>query len=105
MTPAAPAGARKHPAIGPILDVIRVGLSDEDVCFTGHGSELYGRLDHSLGFFFKGYAGLGALVSGNLQDEDFFPGFFGGYSITKKDQRDGKPRYPPAGSGLGRLGN
>jgi opacity protein-like surface antigen len=65
---------------------------------TGHAGELYGRLDHSVGFFLKGYAGLGALVSGNLQDEDF-PPFLNPYSSTNSDQRSGNLGYLTADFG------
>jgi hypothetical protein len=65
---------------------------------TGHSGELYGRLDHSLGFFVKGYAGYGALVSGNLQDEDFPPGI-NPYSSTNSDQRVGNLGYLTADLG------
>jgi opacity protein-like surface antigen len=65
---------------------------------TGHSGELYGRLDHSLGFFFKGNVGLGRIVSGNLQDEDF-PPLTSPYSSTNSDQRDGNLSYLTADLG------
>ena len=49
-------------------------------------------MEHLSGFFIKGYAGGGAITSGNLQDEDF-PPIFGGYSSTNSDQRDGRLAY------------
>jgi hypothetical protein len=39
-----------------------------------HSLEIFSRVDHSSGLFWKGYAGGGLLTNGNLQDEDFPPG-------------------------------
>ena len=44
--------------------------------YTGmqsHSLEMFTRVDHSSGLFWKGYAGGGLLTQGNLQDEDFPP--------------------------------
>ena len=44
--------------------------------YTGlqsHSLEMFARVDHSSGLFWKGYAGGGLLTQGNLQDEDFPP--------------------------------
>lgn len=53
--------------------------------YTGmqsHSLEIFTRVDHtSTGLFWKGYAGGGLLVGGNLQDEDF-PPFVAPYSST-----------------------
>jgi hypothetical protein len=38
-----------------------------------HSAELFGRVDHESGLFFKGYGGGGLLTGGHLQDEDFPP--------------------------------
>jgi len=45
--------------------------------YTGlqsHSGEVFFRLDHDSGLFWKGYAGFGVVTGGNLQDEDFPPG-------------------------------
>jgi hypothetical protein len=39
-----------------------------------HSVEIFGRLDHASGLFWKGYVGGGLLTQGHLQDEDFPPG-------------------------------
>jgi opacity protein-like surface antigen len=65
---------------------------------TGHSGELYGRVDHSVGFFFKGNVGLGRIVSGNLQDEDF-PPLTSPYSSTNSEQRSGNLSYLTADLG------
>ncbi len=39
-----------------------------------HSLELFGRVDHISGLFWKGYVGGGLLTQGHLQDEDFPPG-------------------------------
>jgi Autotransporter beta-domain len=65
---------------------------------TGHSGELYGRADHSVGFFFKGNVGLGRIVSGNLQDEDF-PPLTSPYSSTNSDQHSGRIGYATADFG------
>jgi hypothetical protein len=38
-----------------------------------HSLEIFTRVDHTSGLFWKGYAGGGLLTKGNLQDEDFPP--------------------------------
>jgi hypothetical protein len=63
-----------------------------------HSGELYGRVDHSVGFFFKGNVGLGRIVSGNLQDEDF-PPLTSPYSSTNSEQRSGNLSYLTADLG------
>jgi hypothetical protein len=65
---------------------------------TGHAGELYGRVDHWSGVFVKGYAGLGSIPNGNLQDEDFPPGIFP-YSSTNSEQRSGRLGYLTADVG------
>ena len=39
-----------------------------------HSAEVFARVDHSSGLFWKGYLGGGLLTGGHLQDEDFPPG-------------------------------
>jgi hypothetical protein len=61
--------------------------------------EAFGRIEHLSGLFIKGFAGGGAITTGNLQDEDFgLPPFMVGpitttYSSTNSDQRDGRLAY------------
>ena len=38
-----------------------------------HSAEVFARVDHDSGLFWKGYAGGGLLTGGHLQDEDFPP--------------------------------
>ena len=64
-----------------------------------HSAELFGRIDHSSGFFAKGYAGLGKIPTGKLNDEDFIPALDGGYSSTMSDQRGGHLYYASADFG------
>ena len=56
------------------------GFSHDDLVsrlsYTGlqsHSLEIFTRVDHNSGLFWKGYAGGGLLTQGNLQDEDFPP--------------------------------
>jgi hypothetical protein len=71
--------------------------------YTGlqsNAGEAFGRVDHISGFFVKGFAGGGAITTGNLQDEDFLlppltiqtPGgpVTTTYSSTNGEQRDGR---------------
>ena len=57
------------------------------------------RADHSSGLFFKGFAGAGSVVGGNLKDEDF-PPFIQPYSATSSDQKDGTIGYASADFGF-----
>jgi hypothetical protein len=50
----------------------------------GHSVEAFGRLDHTSGFYTKGYIGGGLLFNGTLNDEDFPPGITP-YSSTMSD--------------------
>jgi hypothetical protein len=59
---------------------------------TGSSYELFGRIDHVSGFFFKGFVGLGSLGGGTLVDEDFPPAVVP-YSSTTSDQRGGRLSY------------
>src|SRR5262249_13477353 len=59
---------------------------------TGQSFELFGRVDHPLGVFIKGYAGLGNLNRGSLTDEDF-PPFIDPYSATISNQHTGNLDY------------
>src|SRR5262249_18762404 len=65
---------------------------------TGHSGELYGGADPSSGFFFKGNAGLGRIVSGNLQDEAS-PPLTSPSSSTNSAQRSGTLPYLTADVG------
>ena len=38
---------------------------------TAHSGELYGRIDSPMNVFLKGYAGLGRITGGNMNDEDW----------------------------------
>lgn len=58
----------------------------------GHAIEAYGRVDHTSGFYMKGYAGIGIVNRGNLNDEDFQP-FITPYSSTSSEQREGTLAY------------
>ncbi|ABD88336.1 outer membrane beta-barrel protein [Rhodopseudomonas palustris] len=69
---------------------------------TGHSGELFGRVDHTTGLFFKFNAGLGSMGShGKLNDEDFDPSAMGGsgYSNTLSTLRDGNLSYATADVG------
>ena len=59
---------------------------------TANSGEVFGRFDDRSGFFAKGFAGVGAIGSGNLKDEDFTP-FITPYSATNSSQRDGTLAY------------
>jgi hypothetical protein len=61
-------------------------------------AEIFGRVEHQSGFFIKGFAGGGAITSGNLQDEDF-PPFIAPYSSTNSEQQDGRLTYAMADIG------
>jgi outer membrane protease len=61
-------------------------------------AELFGRIDHSSGFFVKGYAGIGKIPTGKLNDEDFPPAL-DSYSSTLSDQRGGHLYYASADFG------
>jgi len=56
---------------------------------TGQSYELFGRIDHTSGFFLKGFIGLGRIGGGTLVDEDFIVP----YSSTTSDQRGGRLSY------------
>jgi hypothetical protein len=59
----------------------------------GHAAEAFGRFDHlPTNLFVKGYAGLGRLDGGTLNDEDF-PPFVTPYSSTMSDLNDGRLSY------------
>jgi outer membrane protease len=58
----------------------------------GHAAEGFGRVEHTSGFFLKGYVGAGVLLKGKLQDEDFPPGIVP-YSSTDSRQDDGTLAY------------
>jgi outer membrane protease len=58
-----------------------------------NSGEFYGRMAATNGWFLQGYAGLGAISSGSLQDEDFVTPFFAPYSSTTSEQRNGYLSY------------
>jgi outer membrane immunogenic protein len=60
--------------------------------------EIFGRLDDNSGLFAKGFAGIGRLYDGTLQDEDFPPGV-SPYSSTDSTQRYGELGYGVADVG------
>ncbi len=59
---------------------------------NSHAAEIFGRFEHSYGWYVKGFAGGGALVNGTLKDEDF-PPFIAPYSSTTSDQMNGGLGY------------
>jgi len=63
-----------------------------------NSGEVFGRVAFTGGFFIKGYAGGGAISSGNLRDEDFQP-FITPYSSTNSSQHDGGLGYASADIG------
>lgn len=69
---------------------------------NGHSGEAYGRLDHSGGFFLKGYLGGGILPNGSLNDEDFPPVVMP-YSSTDSRQREGHLGYASIDAGFNLL--
>lgn len=64
---------------------------------AGHAGETFFRFDHDSGIFVKGNFGLGHLVGGNLNDEDF-PGAVD-YSNTLSKMKDGRLMYGSADIG------
>ena len=92
-------GARYFPSSGKtkinLLDPFTGGLVSRLTFsnLTAHSGELFGKVEHLSGLFFKGYVGGGAVTGGKLQDEDFLPPFLGLYSSTDSQQRDGQLRY------------
>ncbi len=64
---------------------------------TTHSGEVFGEIERSS-FFLKGIAGLGAVVGGNLKDEDF-PPVTTPYSSTNSDQRGGFLGYATIDAG------
>ncbi|UGX92584.1 outer membrane beta-barrel protein [Bradyrhizobium barranii subsp. barranii] len=63
---------------------------------TGHAAETFFRFDHKSGFFARGNLGLGPLVDGKLNDEDF-P--YINYSNTNSDMKSGRFTYGTADVG------
>lgn len=59
---------------------------------NGHSVETFARFDHRSGLFVKGNFGLGSLVNGKLNDEDFGPAN-AEYSNTEHQVRDSSLRY------------
>jgi outer membrane protease len=58
---------------------------------TGASGEVYGQINQR-NYFVKGYAGLGSLMNGNLQDEDFEP-VTSPYSSTDSSLNNGEIGY------------
>jgi hypothetical protein len=58
----------------------------------GNAGEGFGRIEHTSGFFLKGYLGAGVLLNGKLQDEDF-PPLTTPYSSTNSHQNKGTLAY------------
>ncbi len=65
----------------------------------GHAVEAFGRVDHTSGFYLKGYVGIGIVNRGQLNDEDFAP-FVTPYSSTLSEQREGTIAYASADIGF-----
>jgi hypothetical protein len=65
----------------------------------GHAADAFGRLDHTSGFYTKGYIGGGLLFNGNLNDEDF-PPVTTPYSSTDSKLEGGGFGYLSADVGL-----
>lgn len=59
---------------------------------TGHSAESFWRIDHVSGIFLKGYAGMGAVTGGHMNDQDFPPAV-SPYSNTLQQQKHGSLQY------------
>jgi opacity protein-like surface antigen len=57
-----------------------------------HAAEVFGRIDHPVGLFVTGFAGVGAMNEGQLKDEDFPPAVTP-YSSTQSSQHGGSVSY------------
>lgn len=90
-------GKTQKDLYGATRDMLVSRLTYDDL--SGHSGEIYGRLDHSFGFFVKGYAGLGILPNGSLNDEDF-PPVITPYSSTDSKQREGHLAYASIDAGF-----
>lgn len=66
---------------------------------NGHAAEAFGRIDHSSGFYTKGYLGGALMFNGQLKDEDF-PPVVSPYSSTLSDQKGGSLGYANVDLGL-----
>jgi outer membrane protease len=64
-----------------------------------HAGEGYARVDHTYGWFVKGYVGAGVIGQGNLRDEDF-PPVIDPYSSTTSRQEDGALVYANVDAGF-----
>ncbi len=65
---------------------------------TANSGEIYARAENVSGIFVKGYAGLGGIGKGSLNDEDFPPGI-DPYSSTLSKQQNGQLSYLSADIG------
>lgn len=63
-----------------------------------HSGEIFTRVEHLNGIFFKGFAGLGTVPGGTLQDQDF-PPFIVPFSSTISNQHNGQLGYLTADLG------
>jgi hypothetical protein len=73
---------------------VNVGTLNSRITYgkmQGHSLEVFGRLDHRSGIFLKGNLGLGDLVNGSLNDEDFPPRVVP-YSNALSQMGDGRLR-------------
>jgi outer membrane protease len=82
-------------APGGSLMVSRLTYSD----VRTHAGEGYARVDHTYGWFLKGYVGAGVIGGGTLTDEDF-PPLTVPYSSTKSEQNDGALVYASVDAGF-----
>ena len=66
---------------------------------TAHSGEVFGRVDTPMNVFLKGQAGLGSVVGGTMNDEDW--GIFGviSYSNTVSNEGNGKLTYATLDAG------
>jgi opacity protein-like surface antigen len=64
-----------------------------------HAGEGFARVDHTYGWFLKGYVGAGNTVHGNLRDEDF-PPVIDPYSSTNSTQNEGALVYASVDAGF-----
>ncbi len=82
-------GSTGYDLYGPNHSVLLSRLTFGDL--TGNAGEVFGQITDNR-YFVKGFAGLGSLGGGNLQDEDF-PPFTFPYSSTDSDQHSGSIGY------------
>lgn len=79
---------------GDLMDPLATGHLNSRLIYantTGQSLETFFRFENQGGLFLKGYAGLGTLAGGSLNDEDF-PGVYT-YSNTLTAMHDGRLAY------------